>query len=130
MTNNRGLNDEFVNLVEYTAYIDRLESLPEQQKENIKIGAVKNYSNVRSAYDLECYRILTLYKQSLSIGAEFEFSSCSFKPHKYFNEIGFLTIYYTVMLPGEEEAEVDAIKFECIKTANGWKILDGFFDDI
>lgn len=129
MKNNFALANEFVDLIEYTAYIDRMENMPEAQKENLKTGALKSYDAVKIQFNKECYRILKMYKQSLANGASLSLDSCNFKPNKYFKEIGFITIYYIVAMPGEE-AEIDAIRFECIKTANGWRILDGFFDEL
>jgi len=128
LSNNYALANEFVDLIEYTAYIDRLEKLPDAQKENIKIGAVKSYDAIKTQFNKECHRILKIYKKSIASGASFTYEDCNFKANKFFKEIGFITVNYNVLMPGEED-EFDAIRFEVIKTANGWRILDGFFDE-
>lgn len=122
------LQDEFIDLTEYTAYIDRLNNLPEHIREEIKYDATRSYNEVRLDYEAECARIIQLYKQSAATGATFRFDMCEFEPSKNFPNIGFITCYYTVNLPDEEEPEGDALRFECINTPNGWRILDGFFD--
>lgn len=129
LNNDASLNDEFVGLIEYTAYIDRLEKLPEAQRENLKLGAIKSYDAVKKEYHKECKRILKIYKNTLAEKAEIAFDSCYFQQSKNFPDIGFMTCFYTVLLQGpEEELQLDAIRFECIKTQNGWRVLDGFFD--
>lgn len=122
------LQDEFVDLTEYTAYIDRLNNLPEHIREEIKYDATRGYNDVRLDYEAECARIIALYKASAASGATFKLDMCEFEPSKNFPNIGFITCYYTVNLPDEEEPEGDALRFECINTPNGWRILDGFFD--
>ncbi len=122
------LYDQFVDLNDYTAYIDRLEKLPEHLKEEIKRDATKSYTDVRKDYSLECSRILDLYKNARQEGTTFKYSATEYAASKNFPDIGFLTVYYIVNIPGFEEPEEDALRFECIKTVNGWRILDGFFD--
>jgi hypothetical protein len=127
--NDKKIADEFVDLIDYTAYIDRIDKLPESEKDEIKYNASKSYTSIRNLYNKECNRILKLYKTSQSRGATFTYTTCDFKPSKNFPDIGFMTCYYLVQLPGEdEEEELDTILFECIRTVNGWRILDGFFD--
>ena len=122
------LQQEFVDLAEYTAYIDQLNNLPENVREEIKYDATRSYNDVRLDYERECSRIIKLYQNSKASGATFKFDLCEFTPSKNFPNIGFITCLYTVNLPDEEEPEGDALRFECINTVNGWRILDGFFD--
>ena len=128
LSGNRELVYEFVDLNEYTAYIDRLDKLPEEIKEEIKFDATRSYTDVRKGFEEECIRILDLYTNSVKSGATFEYSVTEFEPGKNFPDIGFITCYYIVNLPDAEEPEEDAIRFECILTKNGWRILDGFFN--
>lgn len=129
LSGNRELVYEFVDLNEYTSYIDRLEKLPTEIKEEIKFDATRSYTEVRKGFESECYRILDLYQNSQKNGTTFKYSVTEFKASKNFPDIGFITCYYIVNLPDGEEPEEDAIRFECIYTTNGWRILDGFFND-
>lgn len=129
ISGDRELSNEFVDLQQYSAYIDNLNSLPEDQKENIKRNAAKSYSEVRHDFDSECNRIISLYVDGLKTGTTFTFSNCAFEIDKQFPNIGMITCYYIADIPEEEEPVADAIKFECIKTDTGWRILDGFFDE-
>jgi len=126
--NNTQLNKEFVDLVQYTSYIDRLEKLPEEEREAIKLDATKSYAEVRQLFDLACTNILNLYQSNTELGATFIFLNSVFAKSKNFPDIGLVTCYYQANIPGEEEPLEDAIVFECIKTGSGWRILDGFFD--
>jgi CRISPR/Cas system CMR-associated protein Cmr5 small subunit len=126
--NNKNLMDEFIDLRDYTAYIDRLEKLPAEEKEAIKWDASRSYADVLKDYEVECTRILNLYAQSKREGITFTFSTAEFKPNKNFPNIGILTFYYMIDIPGFEEPEEDGLRFECIKTSSGWRILDGFFE--
>ena len=122
------IRSEFVDLNQYTAYIDRLEKLPEEEKEMIKADASRTYTEARQTYIDECKSILALYQINLNEGATFEFMNCEFSQSKNFPDIGLLTCFYTAIIPSEETPLVDAIVFECIKTGTGWRILDGFYD--
>lgn len=126
--NNSQIEDEFVDLIQYTSYIDRLEQLPEEERESIKLGASKSYTEVRQNYAIECANILELYQSNTKLGAQFTYLYSAFSSSKNFPDIGLITCYYRANLPGEEEPLEDAIVFECIKTTSGWRILDGFFD--
>lgn len=126
--NNAQLKNEFVDLVQYTAYIDRLEKLPEEERETMKLGATKSYTEVKQLFDLECVNILKLYQRNKKSGATFVFLKSVFVQSKNFPDIGLVTCYYQASIPGEEELLEDALVFECLKTESGWRILDGFFD--
>lgn len=126
--NDRGLLNEFVDLREYTAYIDQLDKLPAKEKESIKRDASRSYKDVLRDYEDECLRILSLYANSKEEGISFSYSTTEFNPSRNFPNIGIITFYYIVEIPGFEEPEEDGIRFECIRTKNGWRILDGFFD--
>ena len=132
ISNNPILINEFVELAEYTAYIDRLAKLPEEQREAIKFDATRSYNDVQKDFQRECQRMLKLYRKGHENGIAFSYSQSFFEPSKNFPEIGFITCIYTTELPEDEDPLVeednrDAFKFEAIKTANGWRILDGFF---
>ncbi len=126
--NNNELLDEFIDLQDYTAYIDRLDKLPPAEKEEIKRDASRSYTDVLKDYEVECTRILKLYTNSHNEGITFTYSTTEFEPSRNFPNIGIITFYYIVDIPGFEEPEEDGLRFECIKTSNGWRILDGFFD--
>ena len=128
VNNNNQLPNEFVDLVQYTSYIDRLEKLPEEDREAIKANASRSYSEVRQYFVEECSRILKLYETNSTLGATFEFRMSVFTQNKNFPDIGLVKCFYIANIPAEEEPLEDAIVFECIKTASGWRILDGFFD--
>lgn len=128
MQGNTELMNEFVDLNQYTSYIDRLEKLPQEEKELIKAGASKTYTEARKTYNDECLGILELYKSNIKSGATFAFINCTYKQSKNFPDIGLLTCFYTANIPVEEDPLIDAIVFECIKTATGWRILDGFYE--
>jgi hypothetical protein len=130
LSGNQQLKNEFIDLVAYTSYVDQLQNLPEYIREEIKYDATRDYHDVRLDYEQECSRILALYQQSKDAGTSFSFDMCAFAPNKNFPDIGIITCFYTVNLPDEEEPEGDALRFECIYTPNGWRILDGFFDAI
>lgn len=125
----RNLNDQFIDLNQYAAYIDNLETLEEFEKENMKYGAQENYSDIRHDFDSECNRIIDLYAEDANYGTTFTFEVCEFEANKAFPDLGMITCYYIADIPGEEEPVRDAIRFECIKTVSGWRILDGFFDE-
>lgn len=128
MSGNMALAEEFVDLNQYTSYIDRLEKLPQEEKEAIKADASKSYTEVKQSFNVECQKILRLYSLNRRAGSTFEFTKSTFTQSKNFPDIGFVTCFYVANIPVEEEPLVDAFVFECIKTANGWRILDGFFD--
>ena len=128
MTGNAALTDEFVDLNQYTSYIDRLEKLPQEEKEAIKADASKSYTEVKQNFNAECQKIVKLYSLNSRAGSTFEFTNCTFTQSKNFPDIGFVTCYYVANIPVEEEPLEDAFVFECLKTENGWRILDGFFD--
>lgn len=128
LTNSPELEHQFVELNEYTAYIDALQKLPEHIKEQIKYDATRSYNDVRVDFEQECSRIKSLYKSGLDEGMQFHLDFCTFEPSKNFPNIGEITCYYTVNIPGDEESAEDALRFECLKTESGWRILDGFFD--
>ena len=125
----QNLNDQFIDLNQYAAYIDNLETLEEFEKDNMKYSAQENYSDIRYDFDKECNRILDLYAEDANYGTTFTFEACEFEANKTFPDLGMMTCYYIADIPDEEEPVRDAIRFECIKTANGWRILDGFFDE-
>jgi hypothetical protein len=132
VSDNPILINEFVELAEYTAYIDRLAKLPEEQREAIKFDATRSYNDVQKDFQRECQRMLKLYRKAQASGIDFTYQLSFFEPSKNFPEIGFITCVYTTELPEDEEPLVeednqDAFKFEAIQTANGWRILDGFF---
>jgi len=132
LSENIGLTNEFVELTEYTAFIDQLAKLPEQQREAIKFDASRSYNEVQKDFQRECQRMLKLYKKGQANGIVFHYLESFFEPSKNFPEIGFITCVYTTELPGDEDPLVeednrDAFKFEAFRTANGWHILDGFF---
>lgn len=126
---NKNLIDEFVDLNQYGAYIDRLDELQADEKEELKKGATKSYPEVKRDYNEECKRILGLYTESKQAGTKFNFLTSTFTPSKNFPDIGMVVCYYEALLPGEEETVEDAFRFECIKTKSGWRVLDGFFDE-
>ncbi len=128
-TGNSDLNEQFIDLNQYSAYIDNLKVLEEHEKENMKYGAEQNYSDIRHDFDSECTRILELYKEGKLSGITFSFELCEFEPNKNFPNLGIVTCYYIADIPEEEEPVRDAILFECVQTQNGWRILDGFFDE-
>lgn len=138
VNNKTSLVNEFVELGEYNAYIDRLAELPDKVREDIKYDATRTYNDVQKEFEKECSRILKLYKRGQIKGIKFSYLYSTFEPSKNFPDIGFITCVYSSVLPededeydlGEEEDTRDAFRFEAIKTANGWRILDGFFDAI
>ena len=125
----RLLSEQFIDLNQYAAYIDNLETLEEIEKDNMKYGAQQNYSDIRHDFDNECNRILELYAADVEYGTRFTFEVCEFEANKAFPNLGMVTCYYIADIPNEEEPVRDAIRFECIRTASGWRILDGFFDE-
>lgn len=129
VNNNLDLTNEFVNLQQYSAFVDELANIPDEQKEDLKHHAVKSYTEVKRDFINECIRILELYHRNQKNGVELTFLNCQYIPSKHFPKIGMLSCFYIANIPEEEEPLEDAIRFECIKTANGWRILDGFFDD-
>jgi len=136
VNNKTTLVNEFVELAEYNAYIDRLAQLPENVREEIKYDASRSYNEVYKEYEKECQRILKLYKRGQVKGIKFSYLNSTFEPSKNFPNLGFITCVYTTVLPEDEyefedgDDNRDAFRFEAIKTANGWRILDGFFDAI
>ncbi len=123
------LADEFVDLNQYTAYVDRLTNLPEEDRELMKDVAAKSYSEVKNTFNTECLKILKLYQGVKKKGSTFTYLKSIFTPSKSFPDIGMLTCFYIANIPNEEEPLEDAIRFEVIKTSSGWRILDGFYDD-
>ena len=133
LENNSALVNEFVELAEYTAYIDDLGQLPEQVREEIKFDASRSYNDVRKDFESECQRMLNLYSKGKASGITFSYFASFLEPSKNFPDIGFITCVYTTDLNDDEEDLTeednrDAFRFEAIKTASGWRILDGFFD--
>ena len=103
ITGNRNLNEQFIDLNQYSTYIDNLNTLEEIEKDNMKYGAEQNYSDIRHDFDTECNRILDLYADDTDYGTQFKFEICEFESNKSFPNLGMITCYYIADIPREEE---------------------------
>ena len=117
---------EFIELIEYQSYVDRL-SVSDDKKEDLKEHALNNYLDLKKNFINETKRILEFYQKMKEKGIVFTYQYCTIKDNPKYPGIGFIEIFYIA----EENGEVtdDSISFECIYTANGWRIIDGFYQE-
>ena len=126
VTENPELKEEFVDLLAYQKYVDHL-PLDDEKKEVMKEHAVDNYIILKKSFLKEANRILKVYKNLNNEGATFDYQYCSFKANPKYPGIGFIQLFYLAELNGE--IIDDSISFECILTADSWRIIDGFYQE-
>lgn len=126
ISSDQGIKEEFIDLIEYQSYVDRL-SMPEEKKENLKEHALNNYMELKKNFINEANRIITFYEKFKGQGVVFTYQYCTHDKNPKYPGIGFIELFYIA----EENGEVtdDSISFECIYTANGWRIIDGFYQE-
>ncbi len=123
---NLELKEEFVDLIAYQRYVDNL-PLDDDKKEIMKEHAVDNYIILKKSYLKEANRIIKIYRNFNEDGATFDYQYCSFKANPKYPGIGFIQLFYLAELNGE--IIDDSVSFECILTADGWRIIDGFYQE-
>ena len=122
--NNVDLKAEFVDLIEYQSYVDRL-PMDQDKKEIMKEHALENYMSLKKSFLNESEKIVAVYRQYSKDEIIFKYQYCTFLANPKYPGIGFIEVFYLA----EDQSEVidDSVSFECIYTSAGWKIIDGFY---